>query len=179
MSWSNSSWSLSTGGSSDSFKSSVGAAPNCLQGRLLGASIIISISVWLRWFHTFVDTLFLSRHMRHFISTLTASCQKFLKLVKICPQNTLKPYRPKRGSTNMPLFGRDHECNEYEHRSGKKVWIMSGMKWTLPKNKGDPQKDTSETRTHSGQQNEQRGFNLKRKWCLKCLWSHTKGPGPL
>ena len=72
MSWSNSSWSLSTGGSSDSFKSSVGAAPNCLQGHLLGASIIISIFVWLRWLHTFVDTLFLSRRMRHFISILIA-----------------------------------------------------------------------------------------------------------
>ena len=54
------------------------------------------------------------------------------------------------GSTNMPLFGRVHECKEYEHWNKKKVWIASGMKWTLPKNQGDPQKDTSETQTHSG-----------------------------
>ena len=44
---------------------------------------------------------------------------------------------------------------------------MSGMKWALPKNQGDPHRDTSETRTHSGQQNEQRGSNPKRKKCLK------------
>ena len=53
-------------------------------------------------------------------------------------------------STNMPLFGRVHECKEYEHWNKKKVWIASGMKWTLPKNQGDPHRDTSETQTHSG-----------------------------
>ena len=57
---------------------------------------------------------------------------------------------PKWGSTNMPLFGRAHEYKECEHWSEKKVWIVSGMKWTLPKNKGDPHRDTSETWTHSG-----------------------------
>ena len=44
------------------------------------------------------------------------------------------------GSRNMPLFRRAHECKEYEHWSEKKVWIVSGMKWTLSKNKGDPQR---------------------------------------
>ena len=50
----------------------------------------------------------------------------------------------------MPLFGRVHECKEYEHWSEKKVWIVSGMKWILPKNQGDPHRDTSETQTHLG-----------------------------
>ena len=45
----------------------------------------------------------------------------------------------------------------------KRTRIVSGMKWTLPKNKGDPQWDTSETQAHSGQQNEQWGSNPKRK----------------
>ena len=51
----------------------------------------------------------------------------------------------------MPLFGRAHECKEYEHWSEKQVWIVSVMKWALPKNQGDPYKDANETRTHSGQ----------------------------
>ena len=42
------------------------------------------------------------------------------------------------GSTNMPLFGRVYECKECEHWSEKKVWKMSGTKWTLPKNKERP-----------------------------------------
>ena len=45
---------------------------------------------------------------------------------------------PKEGSTNMPLFDRVHQRKEYEHYSEKKVWIVSGMKWTLPKKKKDP-----------------------------------------
>ena len=49
----------------------------------------------------------------------------------------------------MLIFGRTHKCKEYEHWNEKKVWIVSGMKWTLPKNKRDPQKDASETRTLS------------------------------
>ena len=49
----------------------------------------------------------------------------------------------------MPLFGRAHECKECEHWSEKQVWVMSEMKWALLKNKGDPQKDFSETRIHS------------------------------
>ena len=42
------------------------------------------------------------------------------------------------GSTNMPLFGRVHECEEHEHLSEKKVWEVSEMKWTLPNKKKDP-----------------------------------------
>ena len=55
------------------------------------------------------------------------------------------------GSTNMPLFDRVHECKEYEYWNEKKVWIVSVTKWTLSKNKRDPQKDTSKIRTHSSQ----------------------------
>ena len=65
---------------------------------------------------------------------------------KICYNN----YLLKWGSTNMPLFGRVHECKKCEHWSEKQVWIVSAMKWTLPKNQGDPHGDTSEIPTHSG-----------------------------
>ena len=71
------------------------------------------------------------------------------------------------GSTNMPLFGRAHECKEYEHWIEKKVWIVSGMKWTLPKNRGDPHRDTSETQSQSRPTNEHKGSNPKTKWCIK------------
>ena len=55
-------------------------------------------------------------------------------------------------SRNPPLKNEwNNECKEYEHWSEKKVWIMSGMKWTLPKNQGDPHRDTKEKQTHSGQ----------------------------
>ena len=77
----------------------------------------------------------------------------------------------------MPLFGRAHECKEYEHRSEKKVWIMSGMKWTLPKYKWDPQKDVSETRIHSGQQINKKALILRENDVPKCLWSHIEYPG--
>ena len=50
----------------------------------------------------------------------------------------------------MPLFGRVHECKEHEHWSEKQVWIVSGMKWTVPKNQGDPHRDNSEMQTLSG-----------------------------
>ena len=60
----------------------------------------------------------------------------------------------------MSLFDRANKCKEYEHWSEKQVWIVRGMKWTLPKNKRDPQRDTSKTRTRSGQQ-----MNIK---ALKC-----------
>ena len=39
------------------------------------------------------------------------------------------------GSINMPIFGRIHEWRECKQWSGIKVWTMSGMKWTLSKNK--------------------------------------------
>ena len=58
-----------------------------------------------------------------------------LHLAKVRCRNTSQ-----NGSTNMSIFGRAHECKEYEHWSKKKVWIVSGMKWTLSKNKGDPQR---------------------------------------
>ena len=48
------------------------------------------------------------------------------------------PGCPQKGFTNMPIFGRVHECKEYEHQSEKKVWIVSGMEWTLLKKKKDP-----------------------------------------
>ena len=83
---------------------------------------------------------------------------------------------PKWGSTNMPLFGRAHECKEYEHWSEKKVWIVSGMKWTLLKNQEDPHMDTSETQTHLDQQ---KALILKEKDVSKCLLSHIKDPGSL
>ena len=38
----------------------------------------------------------------------------------------------------MSLFGGVHKCKEYQHWSEKKVWIVSEMKWTLPKKKKDP-----------------------------------------
>ena len=79
----------------------------------------------------------------------------------------------------MPLFDRVHECKEYEHWNEKKVWIMSGMKWTLPKNKEDPHKDVSETQTHSNQQTNTKALILKEKDVSKCLCSHTKDPGSL
>ena len=52
----------------------------------------------------------------------------------------------------MPLFGRVHRYKEYEHHNEMRMWMMSGMKWTLPKNQGDPHRDTSVTRTRRGQQ---------------------------
>ena len=60
----------------------------------------------------------------------------------------LQQNKPHMGSTNMPLFGRIHKCKEYEHWSEKQVWIVSGMKWTLPKNQGDPHMDVSEMQPH-------------------------------
>ena len=76
----------------------------------------------------------------------------------------------------MPLFGRAHECKEYEQWSEKKVWKMSGMKWTLSNNKGDPQKDVSETWIHSGQQMNKKCSNPKRKGCLKMPLKPHWGP---
>ena len=73
----------------------------------------------------------------------------------------------------MPLFGRAHECKEYERWSEKQVWIGSVMKWALPKNQGDPHKDANETRTHSGQKTNNEAL------ILKCLWSHTEDLGSL
>ena len=58
-------------------------------------------------------------------------------------KKTKYPLALQRGSTNMPLFGRVHECKEHGTLEWK-VWIVSAMKWTLPKNQGDPHKDTSE-----------------------------------
>ena len=78
------------------------------------------------------------------------------------------------GSTNMPLFGRAHKCKEYEHWNEKKVWIVSGMKWTLPKNKETPNMNTSETRTHSGQGMNTKALILRENDASKYLWSHTK-----
>ena len=69
----------------------------------------------------------------------------------------------------IPIFGRAHEYKEYEHWSEKKVWIMSGMKWTLPKNKGDPQKYVSETWIHSGQQMDKKALILRENDVSKCL----------
>ena len=37
------------------------------------------------------------------------------------------------------------------------------MKWTLQKNKGDPQRDTSETRTHLSQQMNKKALILREK----------------
>ena len=79
----------------------------------------------------------------------------------------------------MPLFGKAHECKEYEYWSEKKVWIVNGMKWTLPKNKGDPHKNTSKTWTHSSQQTNTNALILRENDVLRCLWSHTKEPGSL
>ena len=64
----------------------------------------------------------------------------------------------------MPLFGRVHEYKEYEHESEKKVWKVSGMKWTLPKKRKDPQRYISRTQTHSGQQMNKRALILKEGW---------------
>ena len=35
----------------------------------------------------------------------------------------------------MLIFCRVHNYKEYEQWSGIKVWTMSGIEWTLPKNK--------------------------------------------
>ena len=56
---------------------------------------------------------------------------------------------------------------------------MSGKKWTLPKNQGDPHRDTSETQSHSGQQTNTKALILKENDVSKCLWNHTKDPGSL
>ena len=64
----------------------------------------------------------------------------------------------------MPFFGRVHECKEYEHESGKKVWKVSEMKWTLLSKRKDPQRYISRTQTHSGQQNNKRALILKEEW---------------
>ena len=77
--------------------------------------------------------------------------------------------QPQGGSTNMPLFGRVHECKEYEYWNEKKVWIVSVTKWTLSKNKRDPQKDTSKIRTHSSQQMNTKALSLKEKRVSKRL----------
>ena len=82
-------------------------------------------------------------------------------LGKISCKRCEKISAPKWGSTNMPLFGRVHECKENEHWSEKQVWIVSVMKWTLPKNQGDPHRDTSETQSHSGQQMNIKALILK------------------
>ena len=79
----------------------------------------------------------------------------------------------------MPLFGRAHECKEYEHWSEKQVWIVSGMKWTLPKNQGDPHRDTSEIKTHLDQQTNTKALILKEDDVSKRLWSYIKDPGSL
>ena len=42
-------------------------------------------------------------------------------LGKKCDLQQMKKTSPKWGSTNMPLFGRAHECKEYEHWNEKKV----------------------------------------------------------
>ena len=99
-------------------------------------------------------------HAAHFLEARSSLQRPFSKCFpsgRKRPQNKWneniyiwKPI-PKEGSTNMPLFGRVYECKEYEHWSEKKVWIVSGTKWTLPKNQGDPIRDTSETRTHLDQ----------------------------
>ena len=52
---------------------------------------------------------------------------------------------------------------------------MSGIKWTLPKNQGDPQRDTGKTRTHLGQEVNKKALILREKLdVLKYLWSRTK-----
>ena len=56
----------------------------------------------------------------------------------------------KGGSTNMSLFGRVHECKKHKYWSEKKVWIVNGMKWTLPKNQWDPHRDIAGTQSHLG-----------------------------
>ena len=43
------------------------------------------------------------------------------------------------GFINMSIFGRVHKYKECEHWSKIKVWIMSKMKWIIPKNKKDHQ----------------------------------------
>ena len=49
------------------------------------------------------------------------------------------------------------------------------MKWTLPKNQGDPQRDTGKTRTHLGQEVNKKALILREKLdVLKYLWSRTK-----
>ena len=84
---------------------------------------------------------------------LLSSCPKAAHsrdLSEAAPKSNNNPKKnPKLlgGSTNMPLFGRAHECKEYEHWSKEKVWIVSVMKWNLPKNQGDPHRDASEMQT--------------------------------
>ena len=53
---------------------------------------------------------------------------------------------------------------------------MSGMKWTLPKNQGDPHRDTSGTQTHLRQETITKALILREKYVSKSLWSHTKDP---
>ena len=53
------------------------------------------------------------------------------------------------------------------------------MKWTLSKNKEDPQKDISEARIYSGQQMNKKSLILRKKYVSKCLWSHTEDPSSL
>ena len=83
------------------------------------------------------------------------------------------------GSTNMPLFGRVHECKEHEQWSEKQVWIVSVMKWALPKNQEDPYRDTSKTRVRSGWQTNTKALILKQNDVSKCLYGHTKDPSSL
>ena len=56
---------------------------------------------------------------------------------------------------------------------------MSGMKWTLSKNKEDPHKDVSETQTHSDQQTNTKTLILRQNDVSKCLWSNIGDPGSL
>ena len=78
----------------------------------------------------------------------------------------------------MLLFGRDHECKEYERWSEKQVGIVSGMKWTLRKNQGDPHRDTGGTQSHWGQQMNNEALILRENDVSKCLWSRTKDQAP-
>ena len=59
----------------------------------------------------------------------------------------------------------------------KKVWIVNEMKWTLPKNKGDPQKDTSETTNSLRLIDKHKGSNPKRKGCHKMSLKPHWGSG--
>ena len=86
---------------------------------------------------------------------------------------------PKWGSINMPLFGRAHECKEYENLSEKQVWIASAMKWALSKNRGDPHRDISKTRIRSDWQTNTKILILKQNDVSKCLCGHTKDPDSL
>ena len=53
--------------------------------------------------------------------------------------------------TNMPIFNIVHEYKNCEHRNEVKEWIMSRTKWTIPKNKRDPQNEHSKTQVHLNQ----------------------------